>query len=98
MKSQLQEEGLGRVVDVFSVGKGYCEAATSEIDFPGPGSLNGHSGSYRHRLKIVDFPEGSRRWSLLLPVLIFQLPSEEAATLAGVSGYVLFLAEVPCNI
>ena len=53
---------------------------------------------YRDRLKIVEFLQNSGRGRLFFPVFILEFLAQETATLASVSGHILLLAEVLCNI
>jgi hypothetical protein len=98
MRPPLQEGGFWRMIDVFSGGKRDGEPDVSEIRLAGLGRANDHWRGSRNRLKIVDLPEISGGWRLLLPVFFFQLLPEEAASLASVSRYVLFLAEISCDV
>ena len=85
------------MVDVPPGGEGDGEAEKSEMHLSGPGRAKRRWRVYRNRLKIVAFLQISGGGSLLLPVFFLQLFPQEAATLAGVPWFVLFLAEVSCN-
>jgi len=58
------------MIDVSSGRKRDRKSEASEIHFSGPGRANDHWRGYRNRLKIMDFPEISCGWRLLLPLFI----------------------------
>ena len=70
----------------------------SEHHLSRPGCTDDYGGACRDRLKTIGFSQTSCRGRLLFPIFILQLLTEEAATLAGVPGFVLFLAEISCYI
>ena len=86
------------MVDVTHRGEGDGETERGKKQLPGPGGVNDRRRFCRHRLKIVEFLQISGGGRLFFPVFILEFFAQETATLAGVSGHILFLAEVLCNI
>ena len=79
-------------------GEGDRETERGKKQLPCPGAANRRWIVCRNGLKILEFFQISGGGGLLFPVFVLEFLTQEAATLAGVPGYVLHLAEVSRDV
>jgi hypothetical protein len=86
------------MVDVPRRREGDGETERGKRQLPGSGGAKRRRRVCRNRLKIVEFLQISGGGRLLFPVVTLKFFTQEATALAGVSGDVLLLAEVSCDV
>lgn len=94
----LQGGDFGRMIYVPSRGEGDGEIDRGKRQLSGPGAANRRRIISRNRPKVVERLQNSRGRRLFSPVLVLEFFAQETASLACVSGHVLLLTEVFCDV